>query len=147
MTNLRLSEVHIGQAIEKRIDALGITRTEFGQRIGVQQQHVKRILERDTMETKKLIKVCKALDFNFFTLFCDAPNSIYSYMSAIALGEGDAQLNIGDAAVIADLANKITRIESLEMEVKLLRDQIASKDDTIASKNETIELLKASIKQ
>lgn len=142
MSDLRLNEVHIGEAIRKRLEKLQMPKTEFGRRIGTPQQHVNRILERDTMETKKLIKVCKALDFNFFTLFCESQNSIYAYLSAIALADGDASLNIGDAATIAELEKKFARIDSLEAENQLLRDQIATLNDNLATKQEFIDMLK-----
>lgn len=61
----RIRHVHIGQAIEKRRNELGLSKSELGRKIGVPQQHINRILERDTMETKRLIKVSEALDFNF----------------------------------------------------------------------------------
>ena len=62
--------VHIGQAIDKRRHELGLSKSELGRRIGVPQQHINRILERETMETSKLAKVSQALDYNFFALFC-----------------------------------------------------------------------------
>ena len=60
--------VHIGQAIDKRRNELGLSKSELGRRIGVPQQHINRILERETMETSKLAKVSQALDYNFFVL-------------------------------------------------------------------------------
>ena len=52
--------VHIGQAIDKRRNELGLSKSELGLRIGVPQQHINRILERETMETSKLAKVSQA---------------------------------------------------------------------------------------
>ena len=46
-----VKSVHIGEAIEKRRLELDISKSELGRRIGVSQQHVNRILKRDTMET------------------------------------------------------------------------------------------------
>lgn len=60
-----VKSVHIGEAIEKRRLELDISKSELGRRIGVSQQHVNRILKRDTMESKKLVDLCHALDFNF----------------------------------------------------------------------------------
>lgn len=62
-----VKSVHIGEAIEKRRLELDISKSELGRRIGVSQQHVNRILKRDTMESKKLVDLCHALDFNFLT--------------------------------------------------------------------------------
>lgn len=103
MFNIQLKDVHVGQAIKKRYEATGMTKTEFGRLIGVPQQHINRIFERDTMETKKLAKICQALDYNFFALFCEFPTNVNAYLAAVALGNGDANNNIGEAAVLAEI--------------------------------------------
>lgn len=97
-----VKSVHIGEAIEKRRLELDISKSELGRRIGVSQQHVNRILKRDTMESKKLVDLCHALDFNFFTLFCEVPPQISAYLAAVTL-HGDANNFIGDAQLIAEL--------------------------------------------
>ena len=56
--DIKVNPIHVGQAIEKRRNELGISKSELGRRIGVNQQHVNRILEMEKMETKKLLKVC-----------------------------------------------------------------------------------------
>ena len=58
-----IKHVHVGQAIDKRRNELGLSKSELGRKIGVPQQHINRILERETMETSRLIKVSEALDF------------------------------------------------------------------------------------
>ena len=88
-----VKSVHIGEAIEKRRVELDISKSELGRRIGVSQQHVNRILKRDTMERKKLVDLCYALDFNFFTLFCEKPPKISAYLAAMKL-YGDANNSI-----------------------------------------------------
>ena len=52
---LGIQQVHIGQAIDRRRIELGLSKSEFGRKIGVPQQHVNRILERETMETVRLV--------------------------------------------------------------------------------------------
>ena len=103
MINVELKSVHVGREIAKRLDELNMTKTEFGKLIGVQQQHVNRILERDTMETKKLYKVCQVLEMNFFALFCKFPTNVNAYLAAVVLGNGDANNNIGEAAILLSL--------------------------------------------
>ena len=71
-----IKHVHVGQAIDKRRNELGLSKSELGRKIGVPQQHINRILERETMETSRLIKVSEALDFNFFSLFCPRQHHI-----------------------------------------------------------------------
>lgn len=73
-----IKHVHVGQAIDKRRNELGLSKSELGRKIGVPQQHINRILERETMETSRLIKVSEALDFNFFS-FSVRNNIIYRH--------------------------------------------------------------------
>lgn len=131
MFNIQLKDVHVGQAIKKRYEATGMTKTEFGRLIGVPQQHINRIFERDTMETKKLAKICQALDYNFFALFCEFPTNVNAYLAAVALGNGDANNNIGDAALLAQLELYKERVDGLKENKSTLKDQIATLKDTV----------------
>lgn len=70
-----IKHVHVGQAIDKRRNELGLSKSELGRKIGVPQQHINRILERETMETNRLIKVSEALDFNFLFPFLSETTS------------------------------------------------------------------------
>lgn len=63
--NIDIKDIHVGQAIDHRRNELGLSKSELGRRLGIPQQHINRLLERETMETKRLVKACKALDFNF----------------------------------------------------------------------------------
>ena len=143
-----VKDVHIGRAIEKRRIELGISKSEFGRRISVPQQHVNRILERDTMETNKLVKVCKALDFNFFALFCSINHQISAQLAAVSL-EGDANNNIGDSGLAIQIIAEQAKIEHLNDTIKLLKEQIETLnaqikrlDSNLKDKDAIIELLK-----
>lgn len=149
MFNVELKEVHIGKAIRERLEELKMTKTEFGRLIGVPQQHVNRIFERETIETKKLLKICRALDFNFFALFCQFPTNISAYLSAVALGNGDANNNLGETAVLSQLEVMKVKLEKAEVTEKDLRDQIGGLKDNVEQlksnlhdKDEIINLLK-----
>ena len=153
MFNIELKEVHIGKAIKERLEELKMTKTEFGRLIGVPQQHVNRIFERETIETKKLIKICRALDFNFFALFCKFPTNISAYLSAVALGNGDANNNLGETAVLSQLEVMKVKLEKAEGTEKDLRDQISGLKDNVEQlksnlqdKDEIINLLKTNRK-
>lgn len=52
-----IKDVHIGEAIKKRFDDLKMTKTEFGHKIGVPQQHINRIFEKESIDTKRLVKI------------------------------------------------------------------------------------------
>lgn len=145
---LGIQQVHVGQAIDKRRIELGLSKSEFGRKIGVPQQHVNRILERETMETVRLVKVCEALDFNFFALFSPMQNQISAYLAAVTL-DGDAHNNIGDPALAAQPTKEQSTVESQNETIKLLREQIESLnaqiirlDSNLKDKDAIIELLK-----
>lgn len=146
--NIDIKHIHVGKAIEKRRIELGISKSELGRRIGVTQQHVNRILERETMETKRLIKVSEALDFNFFTLFCPVQHQISAYLAAVAV-DGNAHNNIGDAELAAQLNKVQSEVENKNETIKLLKEQIESLnaqitrlDSNLKDKDAIIELLK-----
>ncbi len=140
MINIEIKDIHLGQAIKKRFDETGMTKTEFGRLIGVPQQHVNRIFERETMETKKLIKVCRELEYNFFALFCQFPTNVNAYLAAVALGDGDANNNIGDTTLLAQLEVAKAKIEGLTAHNATLKDQVEQLKSQLADKDAIIQL-------
>lgn len=62
-------KINVGLAIEQRINELGITKSEFGRRIGIPNQNVNRILSKSSIDSDKLVEICNALDYDFFKLF------------------------------------------------------------------------------
>ncbi|MDE7419561.1 MAG: helix-turn-helix domain-containing protein [Muribaculaceae bacterium] len=149
MFNIELKEVHIGQAIDKRREELNMSKSEFGRLIKVPQQHVNRIFERETIETAKLVKICRVLDFNFFALYCDFPENVYAFMAAVAMGNGNALNYIGDAALSSQIEKQEQKIESMEenkstlnARIADLKDQIDSLKSQLVDKDELIRVYK-----
>ena len=154
MFNIQLKEVHIGQEIDKRRAELNMSKSEFGRLIGVPQQHVNRIFEKVSIDTAKLIKISRVLEFNFFSLYCDIPNNVYAYMAAVALGDGNAMNNIGDAALATIIEQLKQKIEGMEESKTLLIDQINGLKDQISQlksqlddRNELINIYKQRVNQ
>lgn len=123
--------VHIGLAIDEKLQELKISKTEFGRRIGIPQQNVNRILEKDTIDTGKLVRISEALKFNFFSLYCEESNKIelktegdYSPVS----DEGDVTVVVGDAV----LAERVKSLQAL----------VDEKNERINELKERIEELK-----
>lgn len=146
--DIDVKPVHVGQAIDKRRLELRLSKSEFGRKIGVPQQHVNRILERETMETTKLIKVCQALDFNFFALFCSMSHQISAYLAAVTLN-GNAHNTIGDNELAAQLSKEQAVVESQKETIRLLKEQLDNLntqinrlDSNLKDKDEIIRLLK-----
>lgn len=139
---IKLKKIHIGKEIKKRLDEKKMSKSEFARRIGMPQQHVNRIFERDTIETKRLEAVCEALDFNFFSLYCDNPNNVFAYLAAVNLGEGDAINLMGDAAIVAQMEVLKATIDGLEKERNAMAGQIQSLQDNLRDKDEIINLVR-----
>ena len=139
--NIAIKHIHVGKAIEARRTELGISKSELGRRIGIPQQHVNRILERETMETNRLIKVSEVLDFNFFSLFCPVQHQISAYLAAVTL-DGNANNVIGDAELSTQLMAAKAEIENLKATIKLMQQNEEMFNARIKDKEAIIELLK-----
>lgn len=108
-----------------------MSKTEFGRRIGIPQQNVNRILEKDTIDTGKLVSISEALKFNFFSLYCEEAPKVEVKTEgdySPASDSGDVSVVVGDA-VLAE-------------RVKLLQQLIEEKDERINELKERIEELK-----
>ncbi len=148
MKRVELKTVHIGVEIKKRLDEIGMTKTEFGRLIDTPQQHVNRIFTRETIDTGKLVKICRALDFNFFALYCSFPTNIRAYLSAVSMS-GSANNVIGEAAVIGEMEVMKVKLEDAKRTESDLRDQIQGLKDNVeqlksqlGDKDEIINLYK-----
>ena len=146
---IKLNKVNIGEEIKKRLEERKMSKSEFARRIGAQQQHINRVFEKDTIETKRLEAVSEALDFNFFSLYCETPNNVFAYLAAVSMGDGDAINLMGDAALIAQMEVLREKVESLERERGTLTDQVESLKKNVAQlesnlrdKDEIINLVK-----
>lgn len=149
MINIEIKEVHIGKAIKERMEQLKMSKSELGRLIGVPQQHINKLLDKETIDTGRLAKVCAALEYNFFAIYCSFPTSVSAYLSAVALGNGDANNNIGETATLSQLELYKQKVDGFEEKETLLREQIDGLKDNIAQlksqlcdKDEMIALLK-----
>lgn len=59
----------IGDIILNRLKEIGLSKTEFARRINCSPQNAFNILDRDSIDTKLLVEISKALDYNFFSYF------------------------------------------------------------------------------
>ncbi len=121
--------VNIGLAIEQRMNELNLTKSELGRRIGVPQQNVNRILNKPDIDTDKLTRICKALDFNFFTLYCDDAAA----SSTAVINSANSNAAGRDVSIIHQASSE---------EAALLRRLCDEKDERIKELKERIEELK-----
>lgn len=68
---MNIERVNIGLSIEQKLNALGMSKSEFGRKIGVPQQNVNRILDKTSIDTDKLATISEALGYNFFKEYTD----------------------------------------------------------------------------
>lgn len=71
--------MRIGEKIKERAEELRIGPTELGRMIKTSKQNVYSIFERDSIDTRLLQKLSKALEFDFFS--CYSSNPPYSVNS------------------------------------------------------------------
>lgn len=68
---MNVERVNIGLSIEQKLNELGMSKSEFGRKIGVPQQNVNRILDKTSIDTDKLATISEALGYNFFKEYTD----------------------------------------------------------------------------
>ena len=75
------------------------------------------------MGNKKLLDLCHALDFNFFTLVCEIHPQISAYLAAVTF-HGDANNSIGDAQLIAELIAERAKVAQAQERVAELAEKV-----------------------
>ena len=125
-----MPDIHIGEEIKSRFDKSGLTQKEFGSRIGMPQQNVSRVFNGESIDTKRLVAVSRALNFNFFELYTNIEHrEVHTEGNySPASDSGDVSVLVGDA-VLAE-------------RVRLLEKIIAEKDERISEYKERISELK-----
>lgn len=115
---MKIGQVNIGLSIEQKLNELGISKSEFGRKIGIPQQNVNRILCKSSIDTDKLVKISEALGYNFFTEYEDQSSSQPALVSLSGShnqvnGDG-AQGNINGAGIdVAVLEERIKAMQQL----------------------------------
>jgi cell division protein FtsB len=143
--DIELKEAHVGQIIKDRLYELGMKKNTFAQQVGVPQQHINRILDRETMETAKLVKVSQVLGINIFARFCSFPTQVSAYLSAVSMGSGCSSNNIGGAAVLSEMEKYKAKVEAMQTNIKLLEEQITTLKQLNESQERTISILQSTL--
>lgn len=112
---MRIERVNIGLSIEQKLNELGMSKSEFGRKIGIPQQNVNRILDKTSIDTDKLATICEALGYNFFKEYTD---DLSATSTSVSLSGNNNQVN-GHGAhgnINGDVSNAVMeeRIKSLE---------------------------------
>ena len=135
---MELKKVDIGAEIEARINQLGLSKSEFGRKIGIPQQNVNRILEKPNIDTDRLFQICNVLDYNFFALFSNdlPPITLQPQNRSAASFTGDAMvLNEGCPSQEKHL------IDKMSMEIDLLKRLLDKCEKQLEEKERLIQHL------
>lgn len=112
---MNIERVNIGLSIEQKLNELGMSKSEFGRKIGVPQQNVNRILDKTSIDTDKLATISEALGYNFFKEYTD---DLSNTSMEVSLAGNNNQVN-GNGAhnnINGDVSAAIweERVKSLE---------------------------------
>lgn len=144
----KIRNVHIGKAIAKRLAELNISKSELARRINIPQQHINRMLEKSSIDTARLVAVCNAMEFNFFSLFSKAvQDEIFAYVQSVATDNAKVQNNVGKNEVTNNEGSFSKEdYDKLNKRIMIQESEIEKRDALIRSLNEKVLLLEAEIK-
>lgn len=105
--------VHIGKLISKKIKEIGMSKSELSRRINVTPQSTHYILAKNSIDTNLLLKISRALDYDFFQ----------HYLGLNPQGKGNETLiNVSSAELKNQIAEIRKEINTLELHNSYLRE-------------------------
>ena len=112
---MNIERVNIGLSIEQKLNELGMSKSEFGRKIGVPQQNVNRILDKTSIDTDKLATISEALGYNFFKEYTDDLSDTSMEVS-LAGNNNQVNGNVAHNNINGDVSAAIweERVKSLE---------------------------------
>ena len=119
-----MKRINIGLAIEQKINDLGLSKSEFGRKIGIPQQNVNRILEKESIDTDKLITISEALGYNFFLEYLE--DDVVGTITTTMSGNGNQWNGHGAHGNVNGSDTAL-----LEERIKHLEDVLAEKERLI----------------
>lgn len=127
-----IPDLHIGAEIKSRFDKSGLTQKEFGSKIGMPQQNVSRVFNGESIDTKRLVAVSRALNFNFFELYTNIEHREVHTEGDYSPASYSGQVSqiIGDAV----LAERVKSLEVLVAEKNARIDELKERIDELKAK-------------
>lgn len=128
---MKFEEINIGLVIEQKMNELDINKSELARRIRIANQNINRLLERESIDTKKLMSISEALNFNFFDCFrsIEEKEEVHAVNGSVAVGGNGIAHHIN--------VNGVNNQDTIE----LLRATIADKERTIQIQQQLINEL------
>ncbi len=127
---MKIEKINIGLSIEQKLNELGMSKAEFGRKIGVPQQNVNRILDKTSIDTDKLVAICEALDYNFFKEYTD---DLSGTSTVVSVSGSNNQVN-GHGA-----HNNINNNVSVDTDV-VLAERVKALEALLAEKERLIKV-------
>lgn len=136
---MEYKRVNIGLLMEQKMNELGLNKSEFAKKIGIPNQNVNRLFEKQSIDTDKLVSICESLDIDFFDYYRPIGSTSMAGNNAVANGDSSIAVSRNNNKnVVAGCGDAV-----LAERVKLLQQLIEEKDERIAELKERIEELKA----
>jgi plasmid maintenance system antidote protein VapI len=105
--------VHIGKLIGKKIKEIGMSKSELSRRINVTPQNTHYILGKNSIDTDLLLRISRALDYDFFQ----------HYLGLNPQGKGSESLiNVSSSELKTQIAEIRKEINTLELHNRYLRE-------------------------
>jgi Cro/C1-type HTH DNA-binding domain len=70
-TNARPA-LHLGELVDRRLNESGMTKAEFGRRIGTSRQNINTLIRKPTLTTEQLMDICVVMKFDLFAVLSEA---------------------------------------------------------------------------
>lgn len=71
MNNINFRQFSLGEIIENRLTELKMSMAEFARLMDMDQSNLKKYIQKQDMDTGRLVQMSQSLRYNFFMDFCD----------------------------------------------------------------------------
>ena len=72
--SINIPDIHIGNEIKKYLMGMAISQAKIARAMNMPATNLNRVLKRKSTDTRMLIQLCNAAEYNFFLLWCiDTP--------------------------------------------------------------------------
>ena len=68
--SINIPDIHIGNEIKKYLKGMAISQAKIARSMNMPTSNLNRVLKRKSTDTRMLIKLCNAAEYNFFQLWC-----------------------------------------------------------------------------
>ena len=96
-------QIHIGEAVKKRVEELEMTVLNFATRMSWTESKAYRQLNNQSWHTEELHRAGRLLKYNFFEYYQSQPNRNQSYVHGILVSKEALETDLGRRLALAEL--------------------------------------------